>query len=418
MTYLQPTLIFCFAFVSIPLIRSFSSTPPLRIAFVSSCTGTWGGSEELWAGTALFLALAGHTVRAFKTIVDDQHRRVVALRAAGCPVTDLDPVVTLGKRITNRLLPYHRQYTRRKISQDLLAQGLRSLRPQLTVISQGSNYDGIALAEVCRHHGFPYVLLAQKAVDFILPAHEERELAQQVYGAARQCFFVSQHNLELTQLQLNVVLPTAQVVWNPFNVPFQGELPWPTAGPEGILHLACVARLHVLDKGQDILLQVLAQPKWRQRALHITFYGAGPDEHAIRDMVDFLGLQQQVDFGGHVLNIADVWRTHHALVLPSRHEGLPLALVEAMLSGRPAIATNAGGMAELLADNETGFLAAAPTVQSLDEALERAWTKRTQWAHIGAEAAIQARDVVPPNAAELLAQQLMDIIEELPTGRH
>jgi glycosyltransferase involved in cell wall biosynthesis len=44
-----------------------------------------------------------------------------------------------------------------------------------------------------------------------------------------------------------------------------------------------------------------------------------------------------------------------------------------MLCGRPAIAHDAGGIAELLVDNETGFLAAAATVGALDAALERAW---------------------------------------------
>jgi glycosyltransferase involved in cell wall biosynthesis len=386
---------------------------PLRIAFVSSCAGAWGGSEELWAGTALFLAEAGHTVRAFKTIVDQRHHRIVALRAAGCPVADLDPPVPLPRRITNRLLPYRRQYTRRKISQRLLEQGLRRLQPHLTVISQGSNYDGIALADVCRRQGYAYVLLSQKAVDFILPAYAERTMAQQAYQSACQCFFVSQHNLALTQLQLGMALPRAEVVWNPFNVPFHGELPWPVPEPDNVLRLACVARLHVFDKGQDVLLQVLAQPKWRQRPLHVTLYGAGPDERAIRDMAGFLDLQHQVTFGGHVLDISIIWRTHHALVLPSRHEGLPLGLVEALLSGRPAIATNVGGVAELLVDNETGFLATAPTPPELDEALERAWTHRSQWPRMGAEAARQARATVPANAAELLAQQLLKIIRQL-----
>ncbi|TGE29540.1 glycosyltransferase family 4 protein [Hymenobacter metallicola] len=391
---------------------SSTSTPSFRIAFVSSCSGDWGGSEELWAGTALFLTQAGHTVQAFKTTVDDQHRRVVALRQAGCPVTDLDPDVTLSRRLVNRLLPYRKQYTRHKISQRILERGLRALQPHLTVISQGSNYDGCILAEVCHRLGLAYVLLAQKAVDFFLPPYLEREQVQDIYQTARRCFFVSRHNLELTQLQLGMSLPQAEVVWNPYNVPFQGELPWPAAAADGVLHLACVARLHVPDKGQDLLLQVLAQPKWRMRPLHITFYGTGPDEAALRGMVDFLGVEAQVSFAGYVADVANIWQRHHALILPSRHEGLPLALVEAMLSGRPAIAADAGGMAELLVDNETGYLAAAATTQAMDEALERAWANRNGWPQLGAEAARQARAVVPKDAAAVFGGHVLALARE------
>jgi glycosyltransferase involved in cell wall biosynthesis len=100
-------------------------------------------------------------------------------------------------------------------------------------------------------------------------------------------------------------------------------------------------------------------------------------------------------------------------VLPSRYEGLPLALVEAMLCGRPAIAANAGGIAEILVDNETGFLAAEASPASFDEALERAWARRAEWPSIGAQAAAHARATVPADAAADFSQQLLDLAHEL-----
>ena len=57
-------------------------------------------------------------------------------------------------------------------------------------------------------------------------------------------------------------------------------------------------------------------------------------------------------------------------MLPSRFEGLPLALVEAMLCPRPAVVTNVAGNTEVIEDGETGFVAAAPTAGHLDEAME------------------------------------------------
>jgi glycosyltransferase involved in cell wall biosynthesis len=97
-------------------------------------------------------------------------------------------------------------------------------------------------------------------------------------------------------------------------------------------------------------------------------------------------------------------------VLPSRHEGLPLSLVEAMLAGRPTIATDAGGIAELLTDNETGFLAAAPTVAAFSDALERAWAARARWPQLGATARMRAQATVPVDAPAALARKLLALV--------
>jgi glycosyltransferase involved in cell wall biosynthesis len=382
----------------------------LRFAIVSSCPDVWGGSEELWAGTALFLAGNGHRIHIFKTNIDPQHPRIIQLRTAGCTITDLAQELTLPNRLANRFLPYHRQYTPRKVGQQTLRQALEHLQPQLTVIAQGSNFDGTCFAEVCQTLRLPFVLLCQKAADIFFPPWHERPAAQQAYRAARGQYFVSRHNLELTQCQLGMLLPDAAVVWNPFNVPFDGETPAPEPGPDGLVQLACVARLEVLDKGLDILLQVLGQEKWRARPLHVTFFGRGGDQRALEDMARLLQLESRITFAGHVADVPGIWRTHQALVLPSRHEGLPLALVEAMLCGRVAIATNAGGMAEMLRDNETGFLAAAATVEALDQAMERAWTQRGRWAQLGRQAAAHARATVPQDAAARFGRELLRLV--------
>lgn len=103
--------------------------------------------------------------------------------------------------------------------------------------------------------------------------------------------------------------------------------------------------------------------------------------------------------------------SHHGLVLPSRCEGLPLVLVEAMLSGRVAIVTNVAGNTEVLTDDVTGFVAAAPTEDALDEAMERAWRRRGEWRAIGSTAATRIRELVPPDPAGDLAAELLRVLE-------
>ena len=64
------------------------------------------------------------------------------------------------------------------------------------------------------------------------------------------------------------------------------------------------------------------------------------------------------------------------LVLPSRYEGLPLALVESMWCSRPAVVTEVAGNTEVCVDNETGLVVPVPTVPLLADTLERAWERR------------------------------------------
>ncbi|MEZ0542521.1 glycosyltransferase [Fibrella arboris] len=391
---------------------------PLTFVIVSSCPEPWGGSEELWAQAAIQLAQAGHQVHIYKTTVDRWHPRISTLRSAGCTVTDLHQLLPWVIRFRNRVLPNRWRYSAHR-GRAILTHALAATQPDLAIVAQGNNFDGVDYADLCRQQKQPYVLIAQKAVNFFFPQDADRRKIKEAYRAARHCFFVSQHNLALTRQQLSLPLPNASVVANPVHISLQQTAPIPMPPvQEELYRLACVARLDVLDKGQDLLLDVLQQPKWRSRAIHLTFFGAGPHQKALQELVDFMGLSDLVAFGGHVSNPAIIWQTHHALVLPSRSEGLPLALVEAMLCGRPAIATNAGGIAELLLDNQVGFLAKAASVDAIDEALERAWEQRTNWTAMGQVAARYVREAMPANPAALFSQHLLDAVKRYPTTSH
>jgi glycosyltransferase involved in cell wall biosynthesis len=382
-----------------------------RFAFVSSCTDFWGGSEELWAGAAQILAREGHAARAFKTNVNRDEKQIVKLESLNCPVQDLRLLPPKAFRVINRFLPHDRQPLHKNYAQRLLDKNLRGFKPHLTIISQGVNFDGAHLADVCRERKFPYVVVAQKAVDFLFPTDEDRRLVRAVYQSAQKSFFVSRHNLNLTEQQIGGRLPNAEIVFNPFAASFEKSLPW-NEGDDGKTRLACVARLFVIDKGQDILLNVLAQEKWKKRGLEVVFYGDGINREALAEMARLLEAGN-VKFAGYVTNAEDIWKESHALVLPSRSEGLPLALVEAMLNARPSIVTNVGGMAEIVEDNVTGFVAAAPTAQVFDEALERAWTQRQNWREIGERAAVSIRKIVPREPCREFADKLLQLAKSL-----
>jgi glycosyltransferase involved in cell wall biosynthesis len=106
----------------------------------------------------------------------------------------------------------------------------------------------------------------------------------------------------------------------------------------------------------------------------------------------------------------EIWKTNHALVLPSRYEGLPIALVEAMLCGRFGIVTNVSGNVEVVENNVNGFIAEAPKTVYLDGALERAWVKRDQWGVIGQKARSFIRTVISRDPIADYARVLMTAV--------
>jgi glycosyltransferase involved in cell wall biosynthesis len=217
-------------------------------------------------------------------------------------------------------------------------------------------------------------------------------------------YFVSQHNLRLTEQQLGQRLHHASLVRNPFMVPWEMSDDWPDF-TEG-MQLACVGRLYISEKGQDILLNVLALDKWRERKLFVTFYGSGPNKEGLESLAKFLELSS-VRFAGFVQNVPSIWNKNHALILPSRSEGLPLVIVEAMLQGRIAIVTNVAGNSEVINDGETGFVAHAVSVDALDAALERAWNCRHDWQAMGRAASMSIKNFVPQDPARIMADILL-----------
>ncbi len=169
--------------------------------------------------------------------------------------------------------------------------------------------------------------------------------------------------------------------------------------------MACVGNLFPTEKGQDIILDVLAAPEWAERNWRLTFYGSGPNRDVLERLVDRLKLRDRVCFGGYVA-VEKIWRENHILVLPSRYEGMPLTVVEAMFCGRPVVATDVGGNSEVIKEGVTGFLAAAPVVECFGSALERMWAQRDRLQDMGKLAATRIREFIPDDPVGIFAERL------------
>jgi glycosyltransferase involved in cell wall biosynthesis len=228
----------------------------------------------------------------------------------------------------------------------------------------------------------------------------ERRL-RSILQRARAVYFVSNRLLENAEEQLVARIPGARVVRNPVNLSSDHIEPWPAG--EGPLRLAVVGRLDAFVKGQIRLLHALSSERWRSRRWELSIFGEGPDRAKIEQAIEFYGLGAHVKFGGFARDVrAEIWRTHHVLVMPSMLEGMPLTLVEAMVCGRPALCSDVGGAAELVRDGENGFLAGSPFARQLDQALERLWQERGRLEEMGLQAHRDATAFLPVAPGEAL----------------
>jgi glycosyltransferase involved in cell wall biosynthesis len=291
---------------------------------------------------------------------------------------------------------------------------IQRVKPDLICISNGCFDDNIHLSLACTETGVPYVVIAHANGECMWPCDETGRQVARLYGRALRAYFVADGNRRMLEDQLGISISNAEIVRNPCAIARDAMLPWPDE-TEGF-RLACVGRMDPRSKGQDILLRALARPKWRERPIMVSLFGDGPNKQALMSLAERLDLTERIRFAGYVHDIVHIWKTHHALALPSRYEGLPISIVEAMLCGRPSIVTDVGGNAEIVEDGRSGFVAAWPSDEAFDDAMERAWQARALWPAIGSDAHARAVALLPIDPAADFASKLLELARQARPG--
>jgi glycosyltransferase involved in cell wall biosynthesis len=375
-----------------------------RIGFVSTMAGyPWGGSEELWSRAALDLASQGLPVSASVAEWSPLHPRVVALQQRGLDVQLRPRYYSYRRHPLRRILSGKRWSTLIEVERLIAATS-----PALVVLSDGGALPPVDLLELCAKMQVPFVAIGHCNSDDDWRADEIAARYRAVLPLARRCFFVSEANLRLAEKQIGDPFSNAEVVRNPVNIALNASPKWPAFESADEFRFASVGRLHPPSKGQDILFEALAASQWRERPWRLSLYGEGPMRHILGRLAQRLGIGERVVFAGFAA-VEDIWASNHVLVMPSRFEGLPLAMVEAMLCGRPVIATDVAGHREIVQDGITGFLADAPTTASFTAALERFWERRGEARAMGQAGAHRIREVLPPDPVRAFSDKLKQL---------
>jgi glycosyltransferase involved in cell wall biosynthesis len=153
------------------------------------------------------------------------------------------------------------------------------------------------------------------------------------------------------------------VVWNGIeDTVFRAQ-----PGVDDEVRIVMVARF-APQKDHDTLIRALKGLEGRWRVLLIGD-GAlrGEHERLARD----LGIADRVEFLGSRRDVPEILSKAHVFVLTTNWEGLPISILEGMRAGLPVVASNVGGIAELVQDGQNGFLVPRFDAQSVRMALQR-----------------------------------------------
>lgn len=373
----------------------------MRLGFLTTME-RWSPPDFLWVAAATRARAEGHEVWIVVRQDYDDHGRFAELTRAGAKFVRWPAPVGGRTSLGRRSLRWGRRALGMSAALSAAERFWQAPLPvplDLLCLTQGGAYCAVLLPGLLpwlKRSGTPYFLVSQSARWHGRNLDSHREVAISLYAGAVCSAFASEQNRRAVALELALHPPGGLVLQNPLSLPDPTPLTWPA---DAMPSLACVARMDLVEKGQDLLLEALSGPAWREREFRLSLYGLGPDLAHTRRLATFLGVADRVRFAGFAPDTREIWREHHVIVLPSRSEGLPLSLLEALLCGRPAVVTAVGGNADWVTEGRTGWLAEHPTGAAMAAALERAWQARDRWRAMGAAASVQAqaqRDPDPP----------------------
>lgn len=113
----------------------------------------------------------------------------------------------------------------------------------------------------------------------------------------------------------------------------------------------CMAARFSSQKNQKLLIKALKNCSFKNK-LHITFLGSGELEKECKNII---GTDETFTFKGSVNNVSKFYANSDIITLISNFEGLPISLIEALPLSKPIIASNVGGIPEIINQNFNGF---------------------------------------------------------------
>lgn len=382
----------------------------MTIAIVSMIRDPWGGSEELWHDMAKEAIKMGNQVMHIRYEHPITAPKITELQSLGVQCFERPGYIPPAVSKLRRWLALVKNFIRKKVRSPFAP--LFSFKPDI-VIYNGTCYS-IAnekeLIAYINNKNPHFYIIGHLNADFMRGISEgEAARVKQAYSACKKVFFVSNRSLQNAERHLCASIPNGQVIKNPVNLDNANLISFPDVGD--VVKFALVGNLVTSHKGQDILFHVFSKDQWKTRKWHLNIYGNGLDESYLHNLSRHFKIEGNVTFHGRVKNVRNIWAENHMLLMPSLMEGMPLAVVEAMLCGRPSLVTDVGGNSEWVEDGVSGFVVPVASVSALTEGLEKAWALRSRWPEMALAARNRALSLYDPKAGATLLEIIKEIHE-------
>ena len=335
--------------------------PPLRIGVV--CFSTFGGSGVIAAETAIQLAARGHDLHVFS---DERPARLPAGRTPG--------------------LSFHHVAAPDYPQLKYPAYGM-ALTSKIVEISRRAPLD-----VVHAHYALPHAVAANLARDILRADGDPApRIVTTLHGTDITLIGSDPSFLPLTRFTIATSdAVTAPSLWLadatrralaippgiaihvvPNFVDVDRFTPAPTGGgpPRDRPVIVHVSNFRPVKRVDDVIA-VFARLR-ASRPARLRLVGDGPERPRIEADVAARGLTADVDFLGERGDLPDILRDADLFLLPSETESFGLAALEAMACGIPVVASAVGGLIEVVADGEAGFLRPVGDVPALTDAAER-----------------------------------------------
>jgi glycosyltransferase involved in cell wall biosynthesis/2-polyprenyl-3-methyl-5-hydroxy-6-metoxy-1,4-benzoquinol methylase len=174
---------------------------------------------------------------------------------------------------------------------------------------------------------------------------------------------------------------------------------------DGTALVGTVSRLEDGKGIEDLLVAAnLLQSRWPN--VRYVIVGDGNNARALEQRAAELGLQARVHFTGFRSNVSDYYASMDIFVCPSLAEGAQGVVIEAMLAGRPTVATGVGSVQELIREGDNGLIVNPSDPQSLAGAIESLLGDSKLGQAMGARAAASARHLCDPVAQARMIDQV------------
>jgi glycosyltransferase involved in cell wall biosynthesis len=253
-------------------------------------------------------------------------------------------------------------------------------------------HDAYVAVGVGRRRGFPVVLRPEGA-------GATGDLAWQSWGRfgrtigrrCRQADAVVSISAAITAELTSAGHDPASIVSLPNGVPLP-DLPWqPRPGWQDAPRATFVGRL-APEKGLDLLIDAWPAVVARHPRARLTLIGDGPERPALTARVARLGMADAIAMPGASTDPAPLLRANDLFVLPSREEGMSVALLEAMALGVPIVASDIPGNRRLVVDHVHGRLASRDDPPAFAHAILDQWADLARALRMGRAARRRVAD--------------------------